>query len=154
SIDQALKVCADRLDSGFAEVTKLVQSLQADQLDSDPAEGSLQDCPGALLESSISKPDDPILGGESSAATGAGEHQMLGGGEGSAATGAGGGVIQSQQKATRNKPISAQLHDILEYAGRKTGIDVEIYSGGQPSSGPNRTGSHRHDVGRGLMGAA
>jgi len=46
------------------------------------------------------------------------------------------------------------LHDILEFAGRKTGIDVEVYSGGQPPTGPNRTGSHRHDVGEDRMGAA
>jgi hypothetical protein len=47
------------------------------------------------------------------------------------------------------------LHDLLEYAGRKTtGIDVEVYSGGQPSSGPGHIGSHRHDVGPNLMGAA
>jgi hypothetical protein len=75
---------------------------------------------------------------------------------GSVLTNTGGDVIETQQRVagTRTLPISLQLHDVLEYAGRKTGINVEVYSGGQPPSGPNRTGSHRHDVGEGRMGAA
>jgi hypothetical protein len=96
-----------------------------------------------LFESSVpSDPTGPIVGGDSPS-------------EGSLGTGAaGGGVIESQQNATRHLPISQQLHDILEYAGRKTSINVEVYSGGQPPSGRDRVGSHRHDVGGGSIGAA
>jgi lysozyme len=133
SIEQALKACANKLDSGFAEVARLAKDLEAKE-DQDSA-----DCPASLLKSSIPASSvGPLFGGV----------------DGSAATGIGGGVVEAQQGATRRLPISQELHDILEFAGRKTGIDTEVYSGGQPPTGPNRTGSHRHDVGGDRMGAA
>jgi hypothetical protein len=130
SIKQALKICAEKLDAGFDEVAKLARTIE----DSEECKASALE----VLESSIpSNPTDPIGGRISERGTSEG-----------------GAVIQSQQKATRNLPISPQLHDVLEYAGRKTGLNVEVYSGGQPTTGPRRTGSHRHDIGPGLMGAA
>jgi len=131
TIEQALKACVDKLAAGFAAVADLAKALEAKQ---DP---NANDCQASVFDGSVPEnPRAPVLGG------------------GGAATDVGGGVIEAQQHATRNQPISRELHDILEYAGRKTGIDVEVYSGGQPSTGPDRTGTHRHDVGPGLMGAA
>jgi len=62
-------------------------------------------------------------------------------------------VKESQARATRNLPISPELKNILEYAGRKAGIRPEVFSG-QEAAGGHRTGSHRHDVGPGKLGAA
>ena len=51
-------------------------------------------------------------------------------------------------KGTRNQPLSPDLERIYEQAALKAAIDeIRVMSGGQPSSGPNRTGSHRHDEG-------
>jgi Bacterial SH3 domain len=53
--------------------------------------------------------------------------------------------------AIRNKPISAQLKEVLEHAAHVAGIDaVIINSGGQDTlgEGTRRTGSTRHDRGR------
>lgn len=51
-------------------------------------------------------------------------------------------------RGTRNQPLSAELERIYEQAAIASGIDaIRVMSGGQPSSGPNRTGSHRHDEG-------
>lgn len=52
----------------------------------------------------------------------------------------------SNQGATRSQPLSPQLVDALSFLP-ELGIGMEVFSGGQPSSGPNRTGSHRHDDG-------
>jgi len=67
-------------------------------------------------------------------------------------SGGGGGVTsdyvtEAQGGATRNQPIDDALREQLTYAGIKTGLRARITSGGQPSSGPNRVGSHRHDEG-------
>jgi hypothetical protein len=48
--------------------------------------------------------------------------------------------------ATRNQPLSQQLIDDLDFLG-DMGITMDVFSGGQPSSGSNRVGSHRHDNG-------
>lgn len=48
---------------------------------------------------------------------------------------------------TRDEPISPELMAVLEAAARVAGVDVRIASGGQPSTGSNRVGSHRHDQG-------
>jgi hypothetical protein len=133
TIEQALKACVDKLAAGFADVAAVTQKMGAGQAT------SLLDCQVEAIDGNIpDNPRAPLTGGVS-AATGAG---------------AGGGVIEAQQHATRNEPITTALHDILEYAGRKTGIDVEIYSGGQPPTGSHRVGTHRHDVGGERMGAA
>lgn len=51
-------------------------------------------------------------------------------------------------QGTRNQPLSAELERIYQQAAEAAGIDaIRVMSGGQPSSGPNRTGSHRHDDG-------
>lgn len=50
------------------------------------------------------------------------------------------------QGATRNQPLSPQLVQALNYLPQM-GVSMEVFSGGQPSSGPHRTGSHRHDNG-------
>jgi len=51
------------------------------------------------------------------------------------------------QGATRNQPLSPQLVAALGKVLPDLGVSMEVFSGGQPSSGPNRTGSHRHDSG-------
>lgn len=51
-------------------------------------------------------------------------------------------------QGTRNLPLSEQVARIYELAAQAAGVDeIRVTSGGQPSSGPNRTGSHRHDAG-------
>jgi hypothetical protein len=136
TIEQALKNCADKLKTGFDAVAALAAELEQATDDSD--------CPACLLKESIpSHPVGPISGGT----------------DGSAVSGLGGGIVESQitPKKTRKMPIPEKLKVILEYAGRKTGLDVEVTSGGQPPApGRPRTGSTRHDVdvARGLIGAA
>lgn len=58
-------------------------------------------------------------------------------------------VTESQREVAgiRRMPIDPQLKGALQYAAEKSGLRVNVTSGGQPSSGPNRTGSHRHDQG-------
>lgn len=65
-------------------------------------------------------------------------------------------VKELTQGKTRDLPISNQLKDILNYAAYQSGVDVNVTSGGQSplGSGGKRTGSTRHDVGFGKMGAA
>ncbi len=53
----------------------------------------------------------------------------------------------ANQGATRNQPLSDELVRALAYL-EPMGITAEVFSGGQPSSGPNRVGSHRHDHGQ------
>ncbi|WP_319496010.1 cell wall hydrolase [uncultured Cohaesibacter sp.] len=62
-----------------------------------------------------------------------------------------GEVSYANQGAIRNQPITEDLKLQLEQAAVDVygpGSRVEVYSGGQPSSGPNRTGSVRHNNGR------
>jgi len=68
------------------------------------------------------------------------------------AVGSGTGAIddtsyQTEAGKVRNKPLSAKLKSQIQQAAQASGLDVVVYSGGQDSSGPNRTGSHRHDNG-------
>lgn len=60
-------------------------------------------------------------------------------------------VHMSNQGKIRDKPISDNLSDVLNYAGSQSGIDkVEVTSGGQDAIGTRRgkrTGSTRHDNG-------
>lgn len=57
-------------------------------------------------------------------------------------------IVYQNQNATRNQQLSPQLTQVLQVAADANGIDrVVVISGGQPSEGPNRTGSHRHDEG-------
>lgn len=52
----------------------------------------------------------------------------------------------ANQGATRSQPLSSELVNALSFLP-DLGVSMEVFSGGQPSSGPNRTGSHRHDEG-------
>lgn len=57
-------------------------------------------------------------------------------------------LVMVNQKATRNRPITDHLRDNLIRAativyGPK--CKLAVYSGGQPRTGPNRTGSIRHN---------
>lgn len=58
-----------------------------------------------------------------------------------------GGIDQRQGGATRSQPITDVLQRQIAAAATAAGVNAEIYSGGQDESGPNRTGSHRHDHG-------
>lgn len=70
----------------------------------------------------------------------------------SSAMGSGGSVLEKQHRlaSIRTQPISDQLKSVLTQAAAAAGVDVVVYSGGQPSKasgkGP-RTGSTRHDDG-------
>lgn len=66
----------------------------------------------------------------------------------------GGTVQQMQSGATRDMPITPELNAILAQASALTGLVPRVTSGGQPTSGPNRVGSHRHDIAPGSLGAA
>ena len=64
--------------------------------------------------------------------------------------GQGGGRVFEDQMAeaqVRKLPVSPKLKGVLETAAMDAGVDVRVKSGGQPSSGPNRVGSTRHDDG-------
>jgi tape measure domain-containing protein len=50
------------------------------------------------------------------------------------------------QGATRSLALAPKLSDALSFLG-DMGLVANVYSGGQPSSGPGRVGSHRHDWG-------
>lgn len=55
------------------------------------------------------------------------------------------GRVIEAQAGTRRLPLNDRTRSMLEQASAATGLDVRVTSGAQPSSGPNRTGSHRHD---------
>lgn len=57
--------------------------------------------------------------------------------------------LQSRVADIRDLPIASNLKQQLSYAAEKTGVKVEIFSGGQPGIGTStkRTGSTRHDFG-------
>lgn len=52
----------------------------------------------------------------------------------------------ANQNATRNQPLSPRLVEAFSFLP-DLGVTMEVFSGGQPSSGSNRVGSHRHDHG-------
>jgi len=57
-------------------------------------------------------------------------------------------VDEQQGHSTRKLPITGKLKALLARAGAAAGIDkVVVFSGGQPATGSNRVGSHRHDFG-------
>ena len=59
-------------------------------------------------------------------------------------------VIESQGKlaSVRTQPISKDLREVLQKSVAGTNVKIEVYSGGQDETGPNRTGSDRHDNGQ------
>jgi hypothetical protein len=51
-------------------------------------------------------------------------------------------------RGVRDLHLSPEVERAYELAAQAAGIDeIRVVSGGQESSGPNRTGSHRHDAG-------
>lgn len=55
-------------------------------------------------------------------------------------------IQYANQGATRNQPLSNDLVRSLGYLA-DLGVTAEVFSGGQPTEGPNRVGSRRHDHG-------
>lgn len=55
---------------------------------------------------------------------------------------------QGRIARTRRLNIESSLKDKLDFAAEKAGVGIEVGSGGQPSYGPNRVGSDRHDDGK------
>jgi len=57
-------------------------------------------------------------------------------------------LIYANKGSIRNRPLTPNVEKIYQMAAEKAGIDaIRVTSGGQDSSGPHRTGSHRHDLG-------
>ena len=54
---------------------------------------------------------------------------------------------QTTSGATRKLSINETTRQILLTASRQSGLRVYVFSGGQPTQGRNRTGTHRHDLG-------
>lgn len=65
--------------------------------------------------------------------------------------GSGGSVMENQSRlaGVRRLPLNSKLKSVLQQAAMAAGVDVEVYSGGQPRQGEGgaRTGSTRHDHG-------
>lgn len=64
----------------------------------------------------------------------------------------GGGKITETHGGVRNLPLSPALRAAITNALNGTALDWHSHSGGQPASGGNRVGSHRHDNGNGSDG--
>jgi len=60
-----------------------------------------------------------------------------------------GKVTMAHEEAIRNKPLDDELYGILSSAAAQTGLEVRVFSGGQPGidEGGQRTGTQRHDHG-------
>lgn len=57
-------------------------------------------------------------------------------------------ITYMNQGAVRNQPLDPRLVQIYQAAAAAAGIDeIRVISGGQPVTGTNRVGSHRHDLG-------
>lgn len=55
-------------------------------------------------------------------------------------------LTYANQGAIRNDPLNPRLIDALSFLP-ELGVTVQVFSGGQDASGPNRTGSTRHNDG-------
>ena len=55
-------------------------------------------------------------------------------------------LVYNNAGATRNQPLSPQLVNALGFLN-DLGVQMNVFSGGQAATGPNRVGSHRHDFG-------
>lgn len=64
----------------------------------------------------------------------------------------GGGKITETHRGVRSLPLSSAMRAAITNGLNGTGLDWHSHSGGQPSSGTNRVGSHRHDNGNGTDG--
>lgn len=58
-----------------------------------------------------------------------------------------GGQVVQNHNGIRRMPLSAALQSTISRALNGTGLNWKSHSGGQPASGANRVGSHRHDNG-------
>lgn len=56
-------------------------------------------------------------------------------------------LTYANQSAIRNDPLHPRLIEALGSFLPDLGVTVEVFSGGQEATGPNRTGSTRHDHG-------
>ena len=56
---------------------------------------------------------------------------------------------QAKIAKTRRQPITPELREVLQYAAEESGVQVEVFSGGQAdiTQGGPRTGTERHDLG-------
>jgi len=56
---------------------------------------------------------------------------------------------QAKIAATRKQPITPELREVLQYAAEESGVQVEVFSGGQAdiTQGGPRVGTERHDLG-------
>ena len=54
--------------------------------------------------------------------------------------------LRYSNRGVRNQPLNPRLINALDFLG-PMGVTMDVFSGGQPSTGPNRVGSHRHDEG-------
>jgi hypothetical protein len=60
-----------------------------------------------------------------------------------------GANVRESQAGIRRGALDPQLRSILEHASAKSGLGIDVYSGGQRMPGARgATGSHRHDLGR------
>jgi hypothetical protein len=57
-------------------------------------------------------------------------------------------LTYANQGAVRNQPLDPRLVEALGSFVPQLGLGVEVFSGGQDATGPNRVGSHRHDRGQ------
>lgn len=57
------------------------------------------------------------------------------------------GTVRMALNGVRDDPIQPALQRQLERMANDLGLDITVYSGGQPATGPNRTGTSRHDHG-------
>ena len=57
------------------------------------------------------------------------------------------GGVDQRQSGVRSQGITDALGRQIQAASAAAGVNAEVYSGGQDETGPNRTGSHRHDHG-------
>ncbi len=60
---------------------------------------------------------------------------------------AGGGKITETHNGVRRGPLNQRLRSVISNGLAGTGLNWHSFSGGQPSSGPNRVGGPRHNDG-------
>lgn len=58
-----------------------------------------------------------------------------------------GRVMMKNSGATRSLPLKPKLMQVLDSAAEAAGVEVVVFSGGQPASGSKRVGSDRHNDG-------
>lgn len=117
------------------EVLQAGQLNYAPEQGSTPAENAIYDQLGSNDLPDV--PDDVEFSLEDSTPDSREETKLQGGGS---------WLQYANQGATRNKPLSEPLVKAMSFLP-DLGVTMQVFSGGQDASGPNRTGSHRHDHG-------